>query len=478
MPPSDATRPPERRVYCNRTLNLRGIRAIGYDMDYTLVHYRAEEWEAVAFEHAVVALGARGWPTDGLRFDPEEFTLGLTMDLETGNVVKATRFGYVIRATHGTRHLTFEQLRTTYAQVIVDLAEPRFRFMNTLFSLSEASLYAQLVDLLDAGVLPGVLNYRDLADVVGSVLDEAHTEGALKAAIVADPDRFVVLDPELPATLTDQRRAGKQLVLITNSEWAYTQAMMSYTLDRYLADGRTWRDLFDMVIVSAAKPGFFSGRRAVYRVADPEEGLLLPHRGALAAGEVYVGGDASLVESSLGLSGSEVLYLGDHLFGDVHVSKAMLRWRTGLVLRELESEIEATAAFAPTERRLHDLMAMKETLDHELALLRLARLRLRRDEDVPSGTPTDAPAVERAIRATVDRATALDNEIAPLARAAGAIGNALWGPLMRAGSDKSLFARQVERHADVYTSRVSNLGLETPYAYLRAARGSLPHDQA
>ena len=31
-------RPPRsREVFCNRTLNLRAIRAIGYDMDYTLV---------------------------------------------------------------------------------------------------------------------------------------------------------------------------------------------------------------------------------------------------------------------------------------------------------------------------------------------------------------------------------------------------------------------------------------------------------
>jgi hypothetical protein len=49
---------------------------------------------------------------------------------------------------------------------------------------------------------------------------------------------------------------------------------------------------------------------------------------------------------------------------------------------------------------------------------------------------------------------------------------------MRAGNDKSLFARQVERYADVYMSRVSNLGHQTPFAYLRAARGSLPHDEA
>ena len=47
---------------------------------------------------------------------------------------------------------------------------------------------------------------------------------------------------------------------------------------------------------------------------------------------------------------------------------------------------------------------------------------------------------------------------------------------MRAGNDKSRLARQIERYADVYTSRVSNLLDLTPFGYLRAPRGSLPHD--
>ena len=32
------------------TLNLRSIGAIGYDMDYTLVHYHVREWESRAYE--------------------------------------------------------------------------------------------------------------------------------------------------------------------------------------------------------------------------------------------------------------------------------------------------------------------------------------------------------------------------------------------------------------------------------------------
>jgi hypothetical protein len=47
---------------------------------------------------------------------------------------------------------------------------------------------------------------------------------------------------------------------------------------------------------------------------------------------------------------------------------------------------------------------------------------------------------------------------------------------MRTGNDKSHLARQIERYADVYTSRVSNLLAVSPYVYLRSPRGSLPHD--
>jgi len=470
--------PPERRVWCNRTLNLRAIRAVGYDMDYTLVHYRSDEWERAAFERALAPIAARGWPVEDLRFDPASVIQGLAFDLELGNLVKATRFGYVIRAHHGTRPLEFEQQRAAYASTFVDLAEPRWQFMNTLFSLSEANLFAQLVDRLDAGKLPGILGYRELYGVIRSALDEAHSLGELKSAIAADPDRFVDLDPDLPLALLDQKKSGKLLLLVTNSDWPYTRAMMCYAFDRFLPKGTSWRGLFDLVIVEARKPEFFSGRQAVYRLADEDQGLLAPHHGALEAGRVYAGGDARLVESSLGLSGAQILYLGDHLFGDVHVSKAMLRWRTGLVLREIEPEVRALEAMREADARLGEMMARKVQLDARLARLRLERQRREMGYGPRTGPNRTVEQVEAEAKAVNDEGQALDALIAPLAKASGEIGNETWGPLMRAGNDKSLFARQVERYADIYTSRVSNLLAETPFAYLRAARGSLPHDPA
>jgi len=332
---------PERRVFTNRTLNMRKIKAIGYDMDYTLTQYNAEAWEECAFGHARDRLESLGWPVKELVFDAGMVSRGLVIDLELGNLVKASRFGWIVRAAHGTRILEYGHLRRAYSGTIIDLAEDRYIFLNTLFSLSEASLYAQCVELLDAGLLPSGIGYRELFGAVRDAIDGAHRDGSLKADVLADPERFIVLDEDIVASLLDQRHAGKRLMLITNSEWSFASEIMTYTFDRYLSGGRTWRDLFGTVIVSSAKPGFFTSSNPLYKVVDEDRGLLEPHHGSIETGGVFFGGNARLVEEFLGVSGDEILYVGDHLFGDVHYSKELLRWRTALILQELESEVRA-----------------------------------------------------------------------------------------------------------------------------------------
>lgn len=461
--------PPASGIFCNRTLNLRSVRAIGYDMDYTLVHYRVEEWERSAFEHARTQLADLGWPVDHLEFEPEQFTLGLVFDLALGNLVKATRFGYVVRALHGTALLDFEAQRQAYNETVVELSAERFEFMNTMFELSRASLWTQLVDELDAGNLPGVLGYHELYWHIDEALGRAHAEGMLKAEILADPERFIDPNPDIVPTIRDQRLAGKKIVLITNSDWAYTKATMARAVDPYCEMGTTWRDLFDLVIVSAAKPRFFEARDPIYRVVDEERSLLQPHFGPLVKGHAYFGGHARLVEEWSGFHAAQMLYVGDHLFGDVHVTKDVLRWRTALIARELEAEVEDAISFATDERRLVELMEEKVEVEHRQALLRMGHRRAK-----AAGEPL--AELERSLSQVSAEAARIDAEVAPLAQASSKLGNPNWGPLMRAGNDKSLFARQVERYADVYLSRVSNFLHVTPYAYLRAARGSLPHD--
>jgi FMN phosphatase YigB (HAD superfamily) len=359
----------------------------------------------------------------------------------------------------------------------VDLALGRYVFLNTLFSLSEACMYTQLVDRLDEGRLPGVLGYADLYRQVRTSIDEAHMEGQLKADIIADPDRFVEPDPELPLTLLDQQHAGKKLLLITNSEWQYTREMMRYAFDPYLPKSVSWRDLFDLVIVSARKPAFFSERSPVFRVVN-DEGLLEPVPMGIRESGLYLGGNARMVEDYLGVSGDEILYVGDHIYTDVHASKSVLRWRTAVVIRELESDLRAETEFAAASERLGELMVQKEALELEHARLRLEVQRRRQRYGPGARSGGTARGLERALNTAWERLKALDEEIVPLARSAAQLNNPRWGQLMRAGNDKSHLARQIERYADVYTSRVSNFLYQTPFVYLRSPRGSLPHDRA
>ena len=474
--------PRARQLYCNRTLTIKAIRAIGYDMDYTLIHYRVQAWEERAYEHLRRKLLVEKWPVEDLRFDPDFVIRGLIIDKENGNILKANRFGFVRQAYHGTRPLDFDEQRRIYSRTIVDLADrKRFDFLNTFFSLSEGCMYAQLVDLLDAGMMRAALReptgYAELYQRVHARLDEAHMEGELKKEIAAAPERFVELDADTPLALLDQKHAGKQLMLITNSEWEYTRTMMAWAFDRFLPSAptkMTWRDLFDVIVVGARKPDFFQLRAPLFEVVS-EDGLLKPVIGGLRRGGVFLGGSAPLVEQLFGLVGDEVLYVGDLMYGDVHVSKSVQRWRTALIVRELESEIAALEAFAPRQAQLSSLMEQKEAREFALNRLQLALLR-QRDHygEVDDGTTVEQ--LERQAAALRAEIAALDAQVVPLVKEAAQLGNQRWGLLLRTGNDKSHLARQIERHADCYTSRVSNFLFRTPLAYLRPPRQSLPHD--
>lgn len=497
--PATGPAPPGRGVFCNRTLNLRSIGAIGYDMDYTLVHYHARAWEERAYARLRSNLRALGWPVEDLAFDPALVVRGLVVDLHTGNIVKANRFGYVKRAMHGTRMLDFDEQRRAYARTRVDLSDERWVFLNTLFSLSEGCMYAQLVERLDERALPGTMGYGDLYARVRASLDEEHMRGELKAEIMAAPERFVALDPEVPIALLDQKLAGKKLLLITNSEWSYTRFMMSYAFDRFLPAKMGWLGLFDLVIVSAGKPDFFSTRMPAFEVvsdegagrrsvrgrsrraelhggsAPPDTLLVRPVGHTLGDDGAFYGGNAALVERHLGLSGEEILYVGDHPFGDVHVSKSALRWRTGLILRELEEEITAQLEFEPRRLDLVRIMAEKERLELRQSQLRLAAQRVAHAYALPP-QPMKRDEIDSQLSRLRASIGELDDRAAPLAQQSSELANTRWGLLLRTGNDKSLLARQIERYADIYLSRVSNFLYVTPFAFLRSARGSLPHD--
>ena len=134
----------------------------------------------------------------------------------------------------------------------------------------------------------------------------------------------------------------------------------------------------------------------------------------------------------------------------------------------------AQESFAGAERHIAEKMDDKERLEAQFSQARLSLQRLRGQY---GPQPAESLAeLENRLQDLRVRLQPLDGEIAPLAKAATELTNSRWGLLTRAGNDKSHLARQVERYADVYTSRVSNFLHASPFVYLRSPRGSLPHD--
>ena len=478
---------PQRAVYCSRTLNMRAIQAIGYDMDYTLVHYDVDQWEGRAYQYGMQSLNELGVPVEGLRFDSNLVIRGLILDTDLGNIVKADRFGIVKRAMHGTRMLSPAEVRNSYGREIVSLRnESRWVFLNTLFSVSEAVMFAQLVERLDDGVIPQQVcaaSYSALYRLVSKALFLAHVEGKLKAEIVQDPARFIQLDPELAQALLDQRAAGKSLLLITNSDLQYTEAVMSYAHDPYLPDGMKWRDMFDYVIINARKPDFFKGTQGLYEVVTPD-GLMRPAF-SLRRGGIYCGGSARLVEQALEMSGDDILYVGDHIYSDAARRFLNLSWRTCLIIRELEEEIEAFAAGREHRAALQEALEKKDLVGDAFNNLRLGRQRslvgaqaISAHVDVPKVKASDEQRVNEALAQLLAVMERLDDQIGPAIERDGADFNSRWGYLSRAGvNDRSQLLRQIEKYADIYTSRVSNFLRYSPFVYFRSPTQSMAHDR-
>lgn len=492
-------------------------------MDYTLIDYKMEVWEERAYHYSKEVLRGLGFPVSGLRFKSDLVCRGLIVDTERGNLLKVDRFGVVRRAMHGTRRLTRAETFEEYGrdQVDVDLRSGRWSFLNTLFSVSEGCLYAQLVDRLDSGELLANCRppfdsgrtgtYQQLHKAVSRALFKAHVTSTLKEEVMQQMDKFVTLDAEASETLLEQRRAGKKLALITNSDWVYTRTLMSFAFEPFLPRGMAWTELFDVVVVSACKPDFFSeARRPLYSI-ETDDGMLREALRMVPGGQ-YAGGNARMIEKVLQCRGEEVLYVGDHVFTDVNMAKKALSWRTCMILQELEQEVVGLAYGKAEDTQLRALMARREECAPRppaprrahtapappprrtrLAVPRLGRYAAVRNHvkrellwrrhlrGAAENEPLDAweaaaQAHDARLREALD---ACEARILPMLESEGAHVNQYWGYISRAGwADKSHLMRQIEKYADIYTSRVSNLLAYTAYMRFTTTPQSLAHDDS
>jgi 5'-nucleotidase len=473
---SDVAR--EQRIHVNRNLRMESVRAIGFDMDHTLACYEPHTFESLAFDQAKAKLVAAGYPAavGRLAYDREFVIRGLIVDKRRGNILKMDRHHYVVQAFHGTRKLPPEMRKALYARRRLRVTGTTFVPVDTLFSVPEISLYAQVVDLLDARERRP--NYHQLYDDVRGVVDEAHADGSIKEIIARAPLRYLEIDPALAETLDRMRAHGMKLFLLTNSESTYTALAMDLLLSHRLPGRDHWTDFFDLIVVRAGKPAFFARHDALQPIDPGVLGLAGSRRPRFT----FTGGSVGAFEHALGLAGDEILYFGDHTYGDIMKSKRACGWRTALIIPGLEEEIARLAAvrrprheLEQLERRSDRLTADRDFVERALeggvsgkALAQFLRER---------GSPGTLPAARAALERWRDELALLAQRMQQLETAIDARFNPHWGSMFRAGREISHFGDQVEEFACIYTGRVGNFRNYPMDKYFTTAHESLPHER-
>ena len=125
--------------------------------------------------------------------------------------------------------------------------------------------------------------------------------------------------------------------------------MMTYLLGGAMPEYPSWRHYFDVVIVAAQKPAFFQERRPLDASATATS--CAPPTLPLERGTIYEGGNLHDFERALGVTGDRILYVGDHIYGDILRSKKESAWRTAMIIQEMEAEVRRPRGLRATTIR-------------------------------------------------------------------------------------------------------------------------------
>ncbi|XP_010167918.2 LOW QUALITY PROTEIN: cytosolic purine 5'-nucleotidase-like, partial [Antrostomus carolinensis] len=223
-------------------------------------------------------------------------------------------------------------------------------------------------------------------------------------------------------------------------------AIMSYLFD--FSDGdkaetpqRPWRSYFDLIVVDTRKPLFFA-EGTVLRQVNTDTGKLRigTYTGPLQHCAVYSGGSSDVVCDLLGVKGKDILYMGDHIFGDILKSKKRQGWRTFLVVPELARELQ--------------VWTEKSELFEELRSLDLFLAELYQHLDSGSSERPDISSIKRRIQKVTHEMDMCYGKM---------------GSLFRCGSPQTHFSNsrgnQLMRYADLYAASFINF-LYYPFSYL------------
>lgn len=443
-------------IFANTYVDLGNVDTVGFDYDYTLVHY-TEELLTLLYSMALNRLvNDRHYPTEmltsGLVYDNYFSIRGLAVDKETGWICHLSYTHKVAVAWEGREKVSTSKIFEEYrGKRGLNPRERRARLkpLNDLFSMAECCLIADTIQFFKDHSIDFCPS-NVVTDILGAIRD-THISGDFHRIVAQYPEKYFDVTPHLKEVLENLKDSGKRLIFASNSPYWYVDAGMKYVL------GDQWMDLWDAVIVSAGKPAFYTEEKRPFREVNTETNRNRFQKvGKLEKGKVYTEGclreltqlmdwsqaskDDENVESMGPLNmNSNVLYIGDSLFADLVDAKREFGWITAAVTPEVgyELDVQQSSDHLLAERTIAILLDSLRTVQTEMG--------------ISQHTEEDALVLnrlEKLVSRWRDRQTNL-------------LGNP-FGSVFRARYQPSLFAHSLRRYCDLYMNSIGSLRLYSP----------------
>uniref|UniRef100_A0A674CZ63 5'-nucleotidase domain containing 3 n=1 Tax=Salmo trutta TaxID=8032 RepID=A0A674CZ63_SALTR len=281
-------------VFANNEMSLHDIEIYGFDYDYTLAFY-SRHLHTLIFNIARDILIQEHRYPEGLReyeYIPNFVVRGLHYDVQKALLMKIDAFHYIqlgtvyrglhpvpdkeVIAMYDGCHVPLENMSDFYGKS--SHGHTMKQFMD-IFSLPEMNLLCCVNDYFMKHNIDyePVHLYKDVKAAIGDV----HVKGIMYRAVEADMENYISYGEQTHAVLNKLYEDGKKMFLITNSPFDFVDRGMIYIV------GKDWRDLFDIVIVQADKPGFFNDRRKPFRRVTDKGVLHWDRIHKLEKGKIY-----------------------------------------------------------------------------------------------------------------------------------------------------------------------------------------------
>ncbi|KAI7694712.1 hypothetical protein SSS_09679 [Sarcoptes scabiei] len=329
-------------------------------------------------------------------------------------------------------------LENLYAAIIMRCDNVRMKQLNDLFSVPEMCLLSNVTEYFIQNNIPYYpeILYHDVTNAIRSIHPVMHKTLNNQAI-----PNYLEKNEKLPLFLEHLKKNNKKMFVITNSPFYFVDNGMKYMI------GDDWRSLFDVIVVQARKPKFFTQQTRPFRTFNiGSDRMNWTMVSSLDRDKVYMEGTVLGLLKMTGWNSMRVIYFGDQIYSDLADITLNFGWRTGAIIAELEKEIET-----------HNSAEFKEAVSALQALQQL----------VDEGHENN---VDKSILSQlIQQRDALRFETKTLF-------NPQFGSIFRTHHNPTYFSRRLFRYSDIYMSHVTNLMKYSLKHTFLPRRGLLPHE--